>query len=71
MCSNSYTVSQKNRIAVIISIIAVVTVKDYSYGNYFSMLTAVKRTVFWFFLRHRPSSHYCCYGNRAAGSKPV
>jgi len=23
------------------------------------------------FLRHRPSSRYCCYGNCAAGSKPV
>jgi len=21
------------------------------------------------FLRHRPSSRYCCYGNDAAGSK--
>jgi len=23
------------------------------------------------FLRHRPSSRYCCYGNHAVGSKPV
>jgi len=23
------------------------------------------------FLRHRPSSRYCCYGNHAAGSKPI
>jgi len=23
------------------------------------------------FLRHTPSSRYCCYGNHAAGSKPV
>jgi len=23
-----------------------------------------------FFLRHRPSSRYCCYGNCTAGSKP-
>jgi len=23
--------------------------------------------VFW----HRPSSGYCCYGNHAAGSKPI
>jgi len=23
------------------------------------------------FLRHRPSRHYCCYGNHAAGSKPI
>jgi len=23
------------------------------------------------FLRHRPSSLYCCYGNHAAGSKPI
>jgi len=21
--------------------------------------------------RHRPSSRYCCYGNHAAGSKPI
>jgi len=24
-----------------------------------------------FFLRRRLSSHYCCYGNCAAGSKPI
>jgi len=23
------------------------------------------------FLRHRPSSRYCCFGNSAAGSKPI
>jgi len=23
------------------------------------------------FLRHRPSSRYCCYGSHAAGSKPI
>jgi len=23
------------------------------------------------YLRHRPSSRYCCYGNCAAGSKPI
>ena len=23
------------------------------------------------FFRHRPSSRYCCYGNHAAGSKPI
>jgi len=23
------------------------------------------------FLRHRPSSHYCCRGNHAAYSKPI
>jgi len=23
------------------------------------------------FLRHRPSSRHCCYGNCTAGSKPI
>jgi len=23
------------------------------------------------FLRHRPLSRYCCYGNHANGSKPI
>jgi len=23
------------------------------------------------FLRHRPPSRYCCYGNHAAGSKSI
>jgi len=23
------------------------------------------------FLRHRPSSRYCCHGNCAAGSRPI
>jgi len=23
------------------------------------------------FLRHRPSSCYCCYGNHGYGSKPI
>jgi len=30
-----------------------------------------KNTVGSGFLRHRPSSHYCCNGNHAAGSKPI
>jgi len=38
------------------------------YSWYFAANTTVFRVRF---LRHRTSSHYCCYGNHAAGSKPV
>jgi len=28
-------------------------------------------TAVLYFLEHRPSNRYCCYGNCAAGSKPI
>jgi len=29
------------------------------------------RPVWSGFLRYRPANYYCCYGNCAAGSKPI